>query len=120
MKLKEFGPPGGRIPRGPPLDPPLKRVTFFILKRCDWRMLVGNEKRLYKSLFRFGFQAGTESNYHFPLTVISPVKDKSRDNWTGVPAVITHKLNYSIFRYKKQGIRGKKHSVSKNLVLFLC
>ena len=80
--------------------------------------------RLHKGktrLFRFGFQPITESNYHFPLTVMSPVKDKSRDNWTGVPALIEHKLNYTTFRYKKQGInRKQKNSVSKNLVLFLC
>ena len=63
---------------------------------------------LYKSLFCFGFQARTESNYHFSLTVMSPVKDKSRDNWTGVPALIRHKLNYTAFRYKKQGISRKQ------------
>ena len=42
MKLKEFGPPGGRIPHAPPLDLPLISTSKykFCLYKKSWHRLL--------------------------------------------------------------------------------
>ena len=34
MKMKEFGPPGGRVPGSPPLDPPMGLVVILMVTSC--------------------------------------------------------------------------------------
>ena len=58
-------------------------------------------QKCVKLFCHFGFQARIDTFYHYRLAVPDP--EKSRANWTGVPALIRHQLNYTTFRYLNQG-----------------